>query len=122
MVNTDLCVCVLFNNAVKFLRTYNISDSWTDEYGALVEWYYKEKEKNTSKCHTIHHKSHIDRPGTEPRPPQWENKQLTTSTMTQSKQIWYAYILHIYKWYGSIGDNVGGVQVIEGGKLRKWMG
>jgi hypothetical protein len=28
--------------------------------------------KNLSQCHFIHHKSHMDWPGIEPRPPRWE--------------------------------------------------
>jgi len=107
-VNTNMLFCVLFNNPVKFLRIYTFSDSWTDEYGALVEWYYKQKvkyskEKNTSTCQTIHHKSHTDCPGTKPRPPQWQNNQLTTSAMTQPKQTWYAYTLQYINGMAVLG-------------------
>jgi hypothetical protein len=46
-------------------------------YKRTVEWYIdREKQKNSEKtlsqCHFFHHKSHMDRPGREPGPPQWE--------------------------------------------------
>ena len=47
-----------------------------DVCGALVKWYWQGKqkycEKNLSQCHFIHHKSYMDWPGIENRPPQWD--------------------------------------------------
>jgi hypothetical protein len=44
--------------------------------GAPVEWNWQGKPKYSGKtlsqCHFVHHKSHMDWPGTEPGPPQWE--------------------------------------------------
>jgi hypothetical protein len=51
-----------------------IPDIWVWE--AKVEWYWQEKpkksEKKQSRSHFVHHKSHMDLPGSEPAPPRWE--------------------------------------------------
>ena len=53
------------------------------EYGALVEWYWQRNpevlgQELVSAMYFVHHKSHMERPGTEPRLPRWEggDKQL----------------------------------------------
>jgi hypothetical protein len=54
----------------------------TDEYGALVEWYWQGKpkylEKNLSQCHFMQHRSHIDLGSN----PDHRGKKLTTKWLS----------------------------------------
>jgi hypothetical protein len=57
-------------------RAYCSSPRW-HEYGeprqnVIDRVRPKNSEKNLSQCRLIHHKSHMDWPGPEPRPPRWE--------------------------------------------------
>jgi len=57
------------------LHLPHTSGTVTDEYGTQGnEWHEKLKYllKNLPQCHSAYHKSHMDCPGIEPRPPQWE--------------------------------------------------
>ena len=51
----------------------------------------KYSEKNVNQWHFIHHKTHTDCPGIEPRPPQWKSGRLAAWTMAgtlKTKKTW----------------------------------
>jgi hypothetical protein len=44
-------------------------ESWWDDIDRVIP---KNSEKNLAQCHFVHHRSHMEWPGCEPRPPLWE--------------------------------------------------
>ena len=55
----------------------SVSDRWTHEYGALVDWYWQKKNQCTCFAEKpvsvpLHPKWRMDRPGTEPGPLLWD--------------------------------------------------
>jgi hypothetical protein len=76
-----VCVCVLLSWCRQWLALCSIIDKWkddewrnewTNEYGALVEWYWQGETAlhgNLSQCYCVHQKIHVDWPGIELWPP-----------------------------------------------------
>jgi hypothetical protein len=61
--------CLLTLAYYAFPRWYEFGEQWWND---ILTGKPKNSEKNLSQCHSVHHKSHIDWPGCEPWPPQWE--------------------------------------------------
>ena len=64
---------------------YSVGGRWMNEYGALVEWYWqgklKYREKNLSKWHSSHLKSHMDC---------WD-RMLTSSVRVRRLTAWHMW-------------------------------
>jgi hypothetical protein len=69
-----------------------------------VEIYWEEKpknrDKNQSKCHLVHHKTHKDWPGSEPEPQRWETNRMSHGMVyIHTHTCMHAYIrtcIHTY--------------------------
>jgi hypothetical protein len=68
------------------------------EHGATGEWYRQGKlteelGENVSLFYFVHHRSHVDWPGSEPGPPRWEPATNHLSHGTAPMCIWYVSCL-----------------------------
>jgi len=78
-IKSGLLCCPVHDTQVSRLRTFVLvleQHVAEDEYGALVERYWKGKSEHSKKIpsqrQSFHHKHHMDRLGIEPGLPQWE--------------------------------------------------
>ena len=79
---------------LSFYRLHSVSVRRRNyKYGALVEWYDKGSPKfskeRVSKCHSVHHKSHMGWPGIEPVSPLWK---AGTNRLRQGPAIIYSVL------------------------------
>jgi hypothetical protein len=71
----DFCkvgsILVAYLPMLEVSRIYSIDDRMINECGELVKWESAE-EAEPPQCHFVHHKFHMDWPGTEIGPPRYK--------------------------------------------------
>ena len=74
---------MLFNDVVEFPGFCSVVGRIINEYGALREWPWQMKTDVLFDSHTIHHKSHVGRPGSELCPSRWRAMSASLLAQTQ---------------------------------------
>lgn len=101
------------------LTLYGVGYEWMDmkhRQNSTGRGRQKYWERNLSKCHFVRHKSHMDRLGTERRPPQWTGRRLTAWALAQP-----AYLQLALQTVANQTERLAGTHCRSDGKTHSYI-